>query len=78
MPFLFRDDAWDYKNFFPPQDDQFKDDWLARSCELVDKYQPDVFWFDFGITPKRELSYKENPYADHLKRFAAYYYNRFE
>jgi alpha-L-fucosidase len=75
MPFLFRDDAWDYKNFFPPQDDQFKDDWLARSCELVDKYQPDVFWFDFGITPKRELSYKENPYADHLKRFAAYYYN---
>ena len=77
MPFLFNDDAADYKKNFPPQDRQFKDDWLARSCELVDKYQPDVFWFDFGITPGLQTaSYQDNPYADHLKKFAAYYYNR--
>jgi alpha-L-fucosidase len=76
MPFLFREDAWDYRKHFPPQDDQFRDDWLARCCELVDKYQPDVFWFDFGISPQRELSHATNPYAGHLKRFAAYYYNR--
>jgi alpha-L-fucosidase len=76
MPFLFREDAWDYKKRFPPQDEQFKDDWLARCCELVDKYQPDVFWFDFGITPKRETTPEANPFAGHLKRFAAYYYNR--
>ncbi len=77
MPFLFRENAWDYQNFFPPQDQQFKDDWLARSCELVDKYQPDVFWFDFGITPQLEkTTYQENPFADHLKQFAAYYYNQ--
>jgi len=69
MPYLFRPDAWDYGRFFPPQDKQFKDDWLARSCELVDKYHPDIFWFDFGITPNRELTYEENPYADYLKRF---------
>lgn len=75
MPFLFRDNAWDYQNFFPPQDQQFKDDWLARSCELVDKYNPEVFWFDFGITPDRRLTYAENPWAPQLQTFAAYYYN---
>ncbi|QEF98085.1 Alpha-L-fucosidase [Stieleria maiorica] len=77
MPFLFEKDAWDYQNRFVPQDQQFKDDWLARSCELVDKYQPDVFWFDFGITPGgRTVNYQDNPFADHLKQFAAYYYNQ--
>ncbi|MEM9940063.1 MAG: alpha-L-fucosidase [Planctomycetota bacterium] len=77
MPFLFKDDAADYRNNFPPQDEQFKNDWLARSCELVDKYQPDVFWFDFGITPGlREQKYNENPFGPWLQRFAAYYYNQ--
>ena len=77
MPFLFNEDAADYKKNFPPQDEQFKDDWLARSCELVDKYEPDVFWFDFGITPGlQDADYQSNPFAGHLKRFAAYYYNR--
>lgn len=77
LPFLFEGDAADYKKKFPPQDQQFKDDWLARSCELVDKYQPDVFWFDFGITPQLEdADFETNPYAGHLQRFAAYYYNQ--
>ncbi|TWU48722.1 Alpha-L-fucosidase [Rubripirellula tenax] len=76
MPFLFQENAWDYQNFFPPQDQQFKDDWLARSCEIVDKYQPDVFWFDFGITPDRKETYETNSYAEHLQKFAAYYYNQ--
>lgn len=77
MPFLFEKDAADYQKNFQPQDQQFKDDWLARSCELIDKYQPDVFWFDFGITPGLEkTTYENNPYADHLKKFAAYYYNK--
>ncbi|MEM9364868.1 MAG: alpha-L-fucosidase [Planctomycetota bacterium] len=77
LPSLFRDDAWDYRNHFPPQDKQFKDDWLARCCEIVDKYDPDVFWFDFGITPGlREAPYDTNPFAEHLQKFAAYYYNK--
>jgi len=77
MPFLYGPDAWDYRKSFPPQDDQFKDDWLARSCELVDKYQPDVFWFDFGIAPDRKNgTYENNHFAGHLKRFSAYYYNQ--
>ena len=77
MPFLFEKDAWNYKEVFTPQDQQFKDDWLARSCELVDKYDPDIFWFDFGISAgARDASYQDNPFAEHLQRFAAYYYNR--
>ena len=43
-------------------------DWLARSCELVDKYQPEVLWFDWWI--------EEPAWAPYLQKFAAYYYNR--
>lgn len=44
------------------------DNWLARLCELVDKYQPKIVYFDWWI---QNLTFK--PY---LKKFAAYYYNR--
>jgi len=47
---------------------EFMNDWLLRCCELVDKYRPQVFWFDWYIEmPEME------PYR---KTFAAYYYNR--
>ena len=49
MPFLFEEDAANYKEHWPPQDKEFKDDWLARTGELVDKFNPDLIWFDFGI-----------------------------
>jgi alpha-L-fucosidase len=44
------------------------EDWLARNCELVDKYQPQLVFFDWWI---QHLAFK--PY---LKKYAAYYYNR--
>ncbi len=47
---------------------EFMDDWLARSCEIVDKYRPSVFWFDWWI--------EEAFWAPYIRRFAAYYYNR--
>lgn len=34
----------------PSQD--YLDDWLARTCELVDKYQPQLVWFDWWIEQK--------------------------
>jgi alpha-L-fucosidase len=43
------------------------EEWLIRTCELVDKYQPKVVWFDWWI---QNMSFK--PW---LKKFAAYYYN---
>jgi alpha-L-fucosidase len=77
IDYLYDKGFADYKkNPWPPHDKQFKDDWLARTCELVDKYQPDLVWFDFGIAPSWVTSYNENPFAEHLQVFAAYYYNR--
>jgi alpha-L-fucosidase len=47
---------------------EFKDDWLARCCELVDKYQPQLFYFDTWA--------ERPPLKPYLRHFAAYYYNR--
>jgi alpha-L-fucosidase len=43
------------------------DDWLARSAELVDRYHPDIVYFDWWIG---QASIRPN-----LTRFAAFYYN---
>lgn len=76
IDYLYTEGFADYKkNNWPPHDKQFKDDWLARTCEMVDKYNPDLVWFDFGIAPSWVDSYETNPFAGHLKLFAAYYYN---
>jgi len=48
--------------------EEFLDDWLSRNCELVDKYEPQLFWFDWWI--------EQPAFAPYVKRFAAYYYNR--
>ncbi len=51
-----------------PPNEEFLDDWLARTCELVDKYQPQLVWFDWWI---------EQPiFRPYLQQFAAYYYNQ--
>ncbi len=51
-----------------PPDQAFLDDWLLRSCEIVDKYQPQVVYFDWWIC--------QPVFQPYLQRFAAYYYNR--
>ncbi|MDX1934685.1 MAG: alpha-L-fucosidase [Capsulimonadales bacterium] len=51
-----------------PPNQEYLEDWLARTCELVDKYRPQLVWFDWWI---------EQPvFQPYLKKFAAYYYNR--
>jgi alpha-L-fucosidase len=49
-------------------DEAFLDDWLVRTCELVDKYQPQLIWFDWWIA--------QPVFHPRLQKFAAYYYNR--
>ena len=49
-------------------DEQFLDDWLLRCCEIVDKYQPEVIYFDWWIC--------QPVFQPYLQKFAAYYYNR--
>jgi alpha-L-fucosidase len=52
----------------PHPSPEYLEDWLARTCELVDKYQPQLVWFDWWIG--------HVAFAPYLQRFAAYYYNR--
>lgn len=49
-------------------DKEWLDDWLVRTCELVDRYQPAVLYFDWWI--------HNHSYKPYLKKLAAYYYNR--
>jgi alpha-L-fucosidase len=42
-------------------------DWYARTRELVDKFSPDVLWFDFG--------WHRDEFGPWRPRVAAYYYN---
>jgi alpha-L-fucosidase len=56
------------ENQSEPPDKAFLDDWLLRSCEIVDKYRPQVIYFDWWIC--------QPVFQPYLKRFAAYYYNR--
>lgn len=51
-----------------PPDKPFLRDWLARSTELVDKYHPDFFYFDWWIG--------QPAFQPYLQQFAAYYYDR--
>jgi alpha-L-fucosidase len=47
---------------------EFMEDWLVRCCELVDTYEPSLFYFDWWIQIAALKPY--------LKKFAAYYYNK--
>ena len=51
-----------------PPTAEFLEDWLLRTCEIVDKYRPQVVWFDWWI--------EHYSFVPYLQKFAAYYYNR--
>jgi len=46
---------------------EFLDEWYGKIIEVVDKYSPDLIWFDFALGKIRE---------DYRKRMMAYYYNK--
>ena len=56
-----------FEQWLPP-DKPFLEDWLARATEIVDKYHPEFFYFDWWIGQPEFVPY--------LQRFAAYYYDR--
>ena len=49
-------------------DEQFLRHWYDRTVEIIDKYQPEVLWFDFG------MNYPE--FEQVRTEVAAHYYNR--
>lgn len=52
----------------PYPDREFLEDWLCRTCEIIDRYQPQILYFDWWI--------QHEAYKPYLRKIAAYYYNR--
>ena len=46
----------------------YLDNWLARAAEIVDKYHPEIVWFDWWI--------EQPAFKPYLEKFGAFYYNR--
>lgn len=51
-----------------PPNDEFLENWLVRTAELIDKYEPALIWFDWWI--------ENEVFEPYLRQLAAYYYNR--
>jgi alpha-L-fucosidase len=50
-----------------PESKEFLDNWFSRIVEVIDKYQPDYLWYDFG--------WQQPGFEPYQKEFLAYYYN---
>jgi len=46
---------------------EYADDWLARNAEIVQKYEPDIMYFDWWIGQPNARR--------HVAKFASFYYN---
>lgn len=51
-----------------PPTPQYLEDWLARTAEVIERYQPQVLYFDWWI--------QQPAFKPYLPRLAAYYYNK--
>lgn len=51
----------------PYPSEEFLNDWLARTAELILRYQPEFLYFDWWI--------QHQAFKPYLKRLAAFYYN---
>ena len=62
----------DHQDLFsrPAPSQEFLEDWLVRTCEIIDRYRPKILYFDWWIQHQAVKPY--------LKKLAAYYYNRGE
>lgn len=52
----------------PAPSEEYMQDWLVRTCEIIDRYQPKILYFDWWI--------QHSALRPYLKKLAAYYYNR--
>ena len=52
----------------PVPSEEYLQDWLVRTCEIIDRYQPRILYFDWWI--------QHHAVKPYLKKLAAYYYNR--
>lgn len=54
------------ENWYPPNQ-QFLEDWLARTTEIIDKYQPEMIYLDWWTSAPA--------FEPNMRKLAAYYYN---
>jgi alpha-L-fucosidase len=54
----------------PYPNEEFLEDWLIRTCEIIDNYKPKALYFDWWI--------QHEAFKPYLRKVAAYYYNRAE
>lgn len=52
----------------PVPTEEYIQDWLVRTCELIDNYRPKILYFDWWI--------QHSCLKPYLQKLAAYYYNR--
>lgn len=52
----------------PEPTEEYLQDWLVRTCEIIDSYRPKILYFDWWI--------QHSACKPYLKKLAAYYYNR--
>ena len=52
----------------PEPTEEYLQDWMVRTCELIDRYRPKVLYFDWWI--------QQSVCRPYLRKIAAYYYNR--
>lgn len=64
----FESPEWNSKDWTPRPTREFLNDWYARCIELVERYQPRVFYFDWWI--------QQEVFEPYRRKFAAEYYNR--
>ncbi len=58
-------DAHELTDFHPTK--RFQDEWWAKLKEVIDKYEPDILWFDWWV---QELD------EEYRRNFMAYYFNK--
>ena len=51
----------------PAPDEEYLNDWLARTAEIIVKYQPKLLYFDWWI--------QHSAFKPYLQKLAAFYYN---
>lgn len=49
---------------------EWLESWLAHTCEMIDRYQPETIFFDWWVSNRA--------FKPYMKEFLAYYYNRAE
>ncbi len=52
----------------PEPTEEYLQDWLVRTCEIIDRYRPRILYFDWWI--------QHSSCKPYIKKLAAYYYNR--